>query len=653
MPFPYTPNLLDAYMTAQLFVGLLLTAIVWFRPLRPWPSSVLFVAAVWMTVLAPLEPNFLGNLGAMLAVDHYVWFLRVCAAVATAAMVSARPRWIIALALAGELALWRACGWVKDASFELAALHLVWLGVLLALHLRFADRSPFATARPLPLPTTARKWDDVAIFVGASALAMAVCAFVLAKQSGSGDEWANTYQADLFAHLRAYGTPPPCPRLQQNFWIFFYMGRSFSQYTPGWPLVMAPFQRFHAVWMANPLVLGVMAIGVARLARRAAAAGIAGVGEVTASNVRAAGIIAAIMATTGASMLLNGASRYPHPMVCACFAWSIESLCAMSSPDTPARAKWRAGLVFGTATSLLLATRPVDGALLGVGIFAYFAWALVRRRLGRTPVATAAVAFAAWAALTLVILRLQLGAWFQTGYQITSLFHPWATPTFHAAQPDELRHIVPLATGAFMWWPASPAVGVAGILCMRGRARPIAFMFGVATCLLLALYFFASFGHAPATGYGPRLHLALVVPMAVGGAVIVAPLWAAAMRRSGARTALARGGPATLALFAIVAGVLRIAPVVYPPAQDEMHKKLAPFRAIARKKLHHAVVTVTRGEVYFDPMDLVQNLPTEAEPDVLLLHQFEGPELECGRRRYDDRAWYHAEGLDEVLLTPQ
>jgi hypothetical protein len=647
MPYPYTPDPLDAYMAAQTSVALVLMALLWWKPLRPWPACIPLALAAWMAALAQLEASFLTGMGVRLHPGQYLLWLRVSAGLATLAMAIARPRWIILLAFVGQYALWRLCDWQRDTEWELAAAHLVWVFALLGVH-RWASTP--RRAAPLRLRTSARPGTDIAIFVGATLSALVVAVFILVRESGSGDEWANTFQAYLFAHFKAFAQVPPCSGVQLVFWVFFYQGRAFAQYTPGWPLVMAPFEALNMPWLAAPIVTGVMAVGVARLARRAVAAGIAGVEQVTERHVRGAGILAAVMATLGPSMMLNGASRYPHPMVCACLAWSIEALCTIASRDTPAEKKPLWGLLLGTAAALLIACRPADGAMFGPSLFAYFVYALARRRIGYKPFMTTVGAFAAWATLVLVILRLQLGVWFKTGYDITPLFQAWAELKFKAALPTEIKHVVPLATGAYMWWPAAPAFGVAGLLTLRGAGRGIAFMLGVGACLLLAFYYKANLAHAGSTGYGPRLHLALLVSMAVGGGALLAPLWVAASKHAAGRSALTVGGPAVLVVAAIVVGVVRIAPLVYPGARMTMLRKTAPLREIARAHLHHAVVTFSRGETAFDTPDLLQNLP-EKDPDVILLNDYGQPDMACARKEWADRTWWHARGIDEAQLS--
>ena len=650
MIYPYTLLPLDAFMAAQASLAAILTALLWFRPLRPWPASVLMLVAIWMMALVPIEPDLLLGMGAHLKPDHLPWLMRTSTALATLAMLIARPRWIAIVAFAGAWALSKFSAWVLDATWELSSLHIVWFAVLLGLH---TWRSYPGPATPLPITTTTRRNTDLALFFGAATLAALVSHFVLVRAPGSGDEWANIYQADLFAHFKAYGTPPPCSGIFQSFWVFFYMGRSFCQYTPGWPLVLAPFQLLGVPWLANPVVTGVLAVGVARVARRAVAAGIGGVDRVSERHVHAAGIIAAATATLGASVLLNGGSTYAHPIVAAGFAWSVESLAAITWPGADARSRWRHGLILGAATSLMASSRPGEGLFLGAGIFLFFVYALARRRISLWALLATAATFTLFAGFALVVLRLQLGKWFQTGYSITGLYHPWAVMVTKAAEPHEMKHVVPLGTGAYMWWPAAPALGVAGLLAMRGRGRGMMFMLVAGPLGLLGLFYYNSFLHAMATGYGPRFHLPYVVPMAVGTAVLLAPLWVAASKRGVGRRALATGGPAAVALLAMVAGIVRIAPLVYPPAWAEMHRKTAPLRAIKAANLHHAVVSITRHEVYADPMDLVQDYATDPDPNVFIIHEWVGPEITCGKQHWAEREWWHVSGQDEATLRKE
>ena len=658
---PFTAFPLDAVMIAHSSLGATLTAVLWRRPLRPWPATVILLAAIWLAVSIPIEPDVLRGMGVLVMPDHAIKALKLTSMLACVAMLVARPRWIFLVAVVFKYGLNRACDTVVDSNAELAGLHLMAFGVLIGLHYLAAPRAALATwaSSPAALSGTTKERSfvrqDVVIFALVTALASIVCVYVVLQFCNSGDEWADTYQAQLFAHFKAYTTPPPCPTLFQNYWVFFYQGRAFVQYTPGWPLVMAPFQRLGIVWLASPVMLGATSVACARLARRA----VSGLGETLAverRTVAAAGFIAAALSTLGASMLLTAGSRYPHVMICACFAWAVEGLVMMSPPrgaPLRPRAQWLWGSVVGTATSLMISARPGDGATLGFGIFLFFLYALLQLRIGWRAVLATALTFALFMGLTLVILRLQLGEWFKTGYSIADLYWAFAKLKMSMPKPNEWKYGAPFGFGSYCWWPCAPALGAAGlVVALRGRGRSSALMLGCGAISLTVFCVAIEFGRGNNPGYGPRFHLPLVVSMAVGGAVLLAPLWSRA--RAAGRSALVVGGPAAVAVVALLGGTLRIVPLIYPEAHSEVYKRSAPLRAIARDQVHHAVVTVGwNGETQFDPLDLTQNLPLVDDPDVLILLPRHGPEEDvCWKNLYGDRYIYKAVGIDESTLIP-
>src|SRR5260221_844385 len=129
--------------------------------------------------------------------------------------------------------------------------------------------------------------------------------------------------------------------------------------------------------------------------------------------------------------------------------------------------------------------------------------------------------------------------------------------------PADIKAALPLATGAYSWWPCAPAVALAGLIAMRGTAVRLGVVFLVSFIPFILFYEAIEVGRYFDFGYGPRYELPLVVPMAVGTGVALAPVWHAARARWSARSAFGAGGPAALAAVAIVAGVVRIAPLVY------------------------------------------------------------------------------------------
>ena len=572
MNLPYTADPVAAVMVAQTAVGATLTAVMWSRPLSKKLATVLFLAAIWLAVLLPVTPALMKLLtDAPPHPDHAMWVLRVSAALATVAMMLNGRISLVVAGVAAEIGLGRLGSYVSSSDLELAGMHLLWFGALIALVRRIEDDA----SAPSPEPVRSYAREDLVMFGAAVVLAALVAVYVLERSIDSDDEWGYTYQADLFAHGKAYAPAPPCGDAFRMFWVWFYQGRSFAQYTPGWPLFMAPFAAVGMTWFAAPVTHGLLVVGVARLARRITAANGSPSGQIAWS-----GRIAALAACTGAATLMNAGSRFPHVFVGACFAWSIEAVCAMTSPTITPRSKWTWGVVLGLAVSFLVSSRPADAAALEVGVLSIFAYALLRGRVGWRAFTGAALTFGIVSVVSLIILRLQMGVWFKTGYDVVSQFHPWVVLKYSVPSPSEFRFGIPLATSSYSFWPCAPAFAAAGLLNVRNEGRAIAFMLVAGSLCLAGFLTMLEFGRGMDFGYGPRYHLPHVVTMAVGAGVLLAPLFAKVEALLSTPRAFFAAGPAALVVAAMIVGVVRIAPLMYPYAHDEIRHRNALFRAI-------------------------------------------------------------------------
>ena len=653
MTHPYTQQPLDALMAAQTSVGMVLMAVLLLRPLRPRVANLLLAAAIWACILSPVDQDFLRGLGFTVGPLHMLHLFKVSAALATLAVLLTRRPWLIVMAVAGEAALWFLTNYIQGSDWGLAAAHVAFFGALLGAHWHAFDR-PAASWGASP-PSVRAYWVDDAVLASVATLAGAlVSTVVLHRYTNSGDEWADTYQAAVFAKLRAYATAPRCASAFQSFWVFEHMGREFAQYTPGWPLFMAPFVAVRMAWLAGPASLGLLVAGSARLARRAASGFAPGTLPPHASLVRAAGWFGAIAMMLASTLLINGGSRYPHVFVAATFAWSVEALCEMATPGIARARQWGCGVVLGTSAALMLSARPGDGATLGVGLAVYCLYAIVRRRVGWRALAAATLAFAFWGGLTLVILHAQLGKWFQTGYSLTAALHPWANVTFSVPRPNEYTRVVPLETGSYCWWPLSPALGLAGLAALRGRARRLAPIFFFSCVPFLTFYAMAELGRSFDLGYGPRYQLPCVVPMAAGTGAVLATLWDTAKRRVHAGTALRAGGPAALAIASMVVGVVRIAPLVYPYNYADVKTHNRFHDALKIHPVHNAIVFAGGGLINTDPMDLTENLPLDLYPnqDVLVALDRSPDLVACVKELYPTRRYYRAVPGNDVTIVP-
>jgi len=653
MHLPYTDNYPQALSAASRSLAWLLTAVIWARPLTKRSATLALTAAVWLAALFPNipafteffhwvdNPNATQLLGAMSLHQH-------AATIVTLAVLLTEPLWFGAVAVLGQMLLLAVSLYLRESEFELTFAYLAWFGVIIGVHAaRFVSRE----SEPMPRKLTVF-WQDLVIFLGSVALAAFIADSVFARAIYNGDEVANSFQADVFAHFRAYGVPKPCASMFQNFWVFTHDGRLFSQYTPGWPLFMAVFQRFDAIWLAGPVMTGIAAVGIARLSRRL----VRGVGGplLGALALKIAGPLGATLAVLGPSFLLNGASRFSHTMVCACFAWSVESLCVLADRPGTRSASWGYGFLLGASTSLSLATRPSDGGMLGIGVFLYFVWVLVRRRIGWREVAATSVGFLLFGGLTLVILRLQLGHWFATGYSIAESIHPGAALELSLPKPNEVKYGIPLATGSYCWWPAAPALGLGGVVqAMKGRERRLSIILLVSTAALLVFYSLVTFGRGGDDGHGPRYVLPSVVLWASGSAALLAPVLARFFntlkwRYIPFRRRLRAAVPALTAIIAIGWGGCRIAERMYPVAKAETLGSTGPLRAARDQNLRQAIVVIVPGAVPTHEQNVAQNPPMNDNPDALFLIRNNAADEACARKAFPDRTWYRA-GMDTTL----
>jgi len=645
MHTPYTDSYPQAVAIAAQSLAASLGAVLWARPLGRRSANVLFGAALVGIVALPDVPD--------LALSPSIkWFvyLQLCQTAATIALGLVSPRRLGVAALVGQVGLFLLGRWVYASNDEVMFAHLAVCGVLLGLHALRAT-PPGAGTASLPTSFIAQ---DIAIFGLTVALATVCMHYTFEEVIYNGDEVANSFQADLYAHFKAYATPRPCAASFENFWVFNYKGRLFSQYTPGWPLFMAPFQRLGVIWIAGPSAAGVVAVGVARLSRRI----VSGFGATLADTgriVRVAGPLGAGFAMLGPSMLLNGASRFSHTLVAACFAWAVETAAAVATPGISRRRSFGYGVGLGIATALGVATRPTDGSTLGVGVFLYFAFALARRRVKLAGFLGTCLGFGAVGGLTLVILHLQLGGWFRTGYSINHLYHASEALVFSPPGRAELKFSIPLATGSYCWWPVAPALGLGGFVsALSSRERRVPFMLSVGSICIILLYASVTYGRGVDDGLGPRYILPVVVAQATGTAGLLAPLLARLVQALTGRELLPRYrfrlvGPGLLMLVAGIGGAARLAPLVYPSAYSENHAATAPLRAARAMGLKNAVVLMQYYVVPAHVTNLAQNAPMDPNPSVLNLIRYSPADDACIEKHFPGRTWYEATMEDKLL----
>jgi hypothetical protein len=651
---PYTLDFIGAFMVAQSCAALMLTAFLLFGAFS-FPSRVLLFFGGWLATLAVLIAPTATSLGIVLKADVFRDTLAFSALLATLGAVVARRPVVAGVALLAELPLWWVTGYLKESNSELAALHLAWIGLVVGL----LARRPAAGQTEAPGEDVEGSYrrHDLAFFALATFLAALVSVFVMGKHEGSADETAYAFQAAILAKGRAYAITPRCDRFLATFYVFENLGHLFSQYTPGWPLFMVPFVWVRAIWLSGPFSMGFMVWGMARLGRSAMRCCPGEEGPPSPKVIRAAGTWAALLSMLGTSILINGGSRYSHVFVTGLYAWTLEGLLVVTTPGLGRRRQMHWGVELGCMSALMLATRPADGAFLGFGAALVLVYALARRRVGWRALACATTAFAVCAGAFLVILRLQLGTWWKTGYSLTPVYYPWMAVKYSMPLPNEWRYGLPLATGAYCWWPCSLPLGLVGLATLRGGARRLVIAMALGCLPYMAFMTSLEFGRGFDWGYGPRYAMVLLVPMATGCGVALAPLTVAARRHSlRGGSALAAGGPLALAIFAVASGWLRLVPLLWPPVADHTRMHSALQRAVENAHLHDAVVIAQPGTTGFSPLDLATNMPLDLYPDQdVILAVDQGTPVEAGacfRAAYPQRKLYSAWGVDDVRIAP-
>lgn len=654
MRWPFSSDYLSSLIAANACAALVLTALLVFYGLRSVSRGFLLVA-VWFAALAVLFGPTMDALGHKSGPHVLRDVLASSVVFATiGALLEGRP-FVALVALLGEAPLWFVTGYVKESDGDLSALHLAWVGLIVGLTCKRS--APVVRETSRPAPEGSYLVHDAMVFVGGTLLAALVCVFVLDRRMGSADEWAYTFQAAAFAKAHAFATSARCQNYLQSTWVFESSGRLFSQYPPGWPLVMAPLVWLHAVWLAGPLSTGLMACGMGRLARSAARCLGRHDAPPSARTIALAGTWAAVLSMFATSILLNGASRFPHVWVVALYAWSLEGLMQIATPGLSRDAQARWGAVLGASAVLSLASRPADGAFVGIGLAVLFVYWLVRGNIGWRAVAAAAMTFGAIGFLVLFILRLQLGTWFHTAYSLLPTMQPAFVMKYSKPAPDQWRYGLPLAVGSYCWWPCSVPVGMAGLAMLRGRSKGLAVGIALGTLPFAAYLEFLEFTRSADFEYGPRYFSVLLVPMAVGSGLALAPLTAAALEHvTQGRTVFARGAPLGLALFAAVSGWLRIVPLEWPAAVEHAKRHSAVDRAIEEAQLEDAVVIIKSGTTGFWDLDLTTNYPVDLYPDQPVIKAVEKGDLDaavsCLGRAFPGRRMWVAAGYDEVKLAP-
>lgn len=636
MHAPYVERPEEAFQLAELGLGAVLTLVGGLRPLRSRLALAPWLVAVWIAAAAPIWVTAWGPTPGPLG-----WWLTVCRCLLLLAIVANRNLraglWALPAVALAAVGAW----WLRDSDLELAAFHLhavAWVyGTLSAAPSRLSSTQP--APRQLAWPTGGT-WRTSALWIVAGTIvAASVSSVVLDRKTDSSDEWSYTYQAYLFAKLRAYGSMFTCGDALRPFWVIHKDGRVFSQYQPGWPVFMVPFVWMRCVWLAGPLSFGLFVEGMRRLGRTIAHA----LPNTTESEAARAGWVAGGVALFSSMLLVNGGSRYPHVFVLALFAFALQQTIGVVFDAATPRVQAGRAAAIGTAFGWILCTRVPDGALMGLGPALLLLAMAARRKIPVRVIGIALGAFLPWVLFLFWISKLQVGHWGQLAYQYGSQFYPWNQYRIEPPQPNELKWHVSTMWGAYCYWPISPALGLAGLaLALRESRRALWVIGTLAISALATNAFYASLdvGRGNDFGYGPRYQFIVVIPAAVGMALLVQRL---ARRASPRIVWWSVGG--VLAGFTVLTSAH-----VFGSATRLVANVGKIERAVERAHLRNAVVIIQRGTHTYGEQDL-HNVPVELYwPNVVFAND---SNVQCVREGFPNRAFYKASPSGKgVEVTP-
>ena len=210
------------------------------------------------------------------------------------------------------------------------------------------------------------------IGVATSALAVGIVHYCYAGRGFTGDEMAMTWHARMLVAGHLAIPASAHPEFFSTVSVLERDGRWFSQYPIGGPALLAAGLLVHAVWLVNPLLLGVAAWQLYRFVGRA-------FDEPTARAT-------ALLFVLTPFILVLGATQMNHTPALAFTVLALAELAAWDDDRSRHRLAHAAGL--GFAVGAIALVRPLDAALVAVPIGVF---QLLRLRLGRGRAASLAV----------------------------------------------------------------------------------------------------------------------------------------------------------------------------------------------------------------------------------------------------------------------
>jgi hypothetical protein len=175
-----------------------------------------------------------------------------------------------------------------------------------------AKQIPIRVRFRLASPLRCRPFQAAVLCLAAFGMAAAVAWNVFEAMPHLEDEFANFFQAEVFARGEAAAPAPPS---RDAFFIPFVIVRNglwFGKYTPGYPLLLALGVLLGAPWIVNALASALALAGLFLLGRDLFGAD--------------AGLLAAALGAISPSFVILSGSLLPHPVTMAelvFFVWAL------------------------------------------------------------------------------------------------------------------------------------------------------------------------------------------------------------------------------------------------------------------------------------------------------------------------------------------
>ena len=251
---------------------------------------------------------------------------------------------------------------------------LVWIGyggLLVAVLWVVADRWGNALDRLADRGWSAVMGVPTRIFVAATSIAtmllgIGIALYCYAGRGFTGDEMAMTWHARMLVAGHLAIPMPTHAEFFNTVSVLAREGRWFSQYPIGGPALLAVGLLVGAVWLVNPLLLGVATWQLHRFVQRA-------FGE---STARAATLLFVL----SPFVLVLGATQMNHTAALTFTLAALAELAAWDDETSRVRMAHAAGI--GLAVGAIALVRPLDAALVALPI-GVFQLARVRREPAR------------------------------------------------------------------------------------------------------------------------------------------------------------------------------------------------------------------------------------------------------------------------------